>query len=153
MASRGSIPKMMEAAGIDMLPPEAGVPIVRRELTRGATSGEIVIANRLGIMGQDFDPVGIDPGASAVRDCLRSAGPMIGRIASVTPSGGLVVETTLDPREQPFLFDHQIDGTPVLPGVMGIEAFAELARLLLPGHHVIAIEYLYFNAAFKFFRH
>ena len=27
MATRGSIPKMMEAAGIDMLPPEAGVPV------------------------------------------------------------------------------------------------------------------------------
>ena len=32
MASRGSIPKMMEVAGIDMLPPEHGVPVVRREL-------------------------------------------------------------------------------------------------------------------------
>ena len=26
MATRGSIPKMMEVAGIDMLPAEAGVP-------------------------------------------------------------------------------------------------------------------------------
>ena len=39
---------------------------------------------------------------------------------------------TLDPGEQPFLDDHRIDGTPVLPGVMGIEAFAEVARVLLP---------------------
>jgi hypothetical protein len=30
MASRGSIPKIMEASGIDMLPPEIGVPIERR---------------------------------------------------------------------------------------------------------------------------
>ena len=37
MATRGSIPKMMEAAGIDMLPPEAGVPLIRRELTAGGT--------------------------------------------------------------------------------------------------------------------
>ena len=35
MATRGSIPKMMELAGIDMLPPEAGVPLIRRELTAG----------------------------------------------------------------------------------------------------------------------
>ena len=33
MASRGSIPKVMEAAGIDMLPPEHGIAVVRRELT------------------------------------------------------------------------------------------------------------------------
>ena len=35
MATRGSIPKMMELAGIDMLPPEAGIPLIRRELTVG----------------------------------------------------------------------------------------------------------------------
>jgi len=32
------------------------------------------------------------------------------------PRAGLTIETTLDPREQPFLHDHQIEGTPVLPG-------------------------------------
>ena len=42
MATRGSIPKMMELAGIDMLPPEAGIPLIRRELTAGGTRGEIV---------------------------------------------------------------------------------------------------------------
>src|SRR5262249_43905974 len=39
MATRGSIPKMMEAAGIDMLPPEMGVPWIRRELTEGGYRG------------------------------------------------------------------------------------------------------------------
>ena len=46
MATRGSIPKMMEAAGIDMLPPAAGVPVVRRELTGGGPGGEVVVAGR-----------------------------------------------------------------------------------------------------------
>src|SRR5579859_4286722 len=41
MATRGSIPKVMEMAGIDMLPPEAGVPLIRRELISGGTRGEI----------------------------------------------------------------------------------------------------------------
>src|SRR5581483_10933819 len=35
MASRGSIPKIMEAAGIEMLPPESAIPVIRRELTAG----------------------------------------------------------------------------------------------------------------------
>jgi hypothetical protein len=34
------------------------------------------------------------------------------------------METMLDPTIQPFLRDHQIESTPVLLGVMGIEAFA-----------------------------
>ena len=38
MASRGSIPQIMEAAGIDMLPPEAGVPTIRRELWPAAAA-------------------------------------------------------------------------------------------------------------------
>ncbi|RXL68465.1 KR domain-containing protein, partial [Citrobacter sp. AAK_AS5] len=32
MARRGSIPKIMEALGVQMLPPEAGIAWIRREL-------------------------------------------------------------------------------------------------------------------------
>ncbi len=52
MATRGSIPKVMELAGIDMLPPEAGVPLIRRELTAGGTRGEVVVAQRLGVLAE-----------------------------------------------------------------------------------------------------
>ena len=48
--------------------------------------------------------------------------------------------------------DHRIEGTPVLPGVMGIEAFAEAARLLAPGWEVTAIEDVEFLAPFKWYR-
>jgi len=66
--------------------------------------------------------------------------------------GGLTIETTLDPAIQPFLHDHQLEGKPVLPGVMGIEAFAETALCMLPGWHVDAIEEVNFLAPFKFYR-
>ena len=65
---------------------------------------------------------------------------------------GLTVETTLDPAKQPFLYDHQINGTPVLPGVMGIEALAEAAKLLYPERHIGAIEDVNFHSPFKFYR-
>ena len=55
---------------------------------------------------------------------LPKQGIMIGKISGMGLHSGLAIETTLDPKEQAFLYDHQIDGTPVLPGVMGIEAFA-----------------------------
>ena len=150
MATRGSIPKMMEVAGIDMLPPEAGVPFIRRELTAGATRGEIVVAQRLGIMTSEWDPEGgLDPVAASA---FVQSGPMIGHIAGMSVHHGLTIEATLDPKLQPFLHDHQIDGTPVLPGVMGIEAFAEAALALLPGWHIAAIEDVSFLAPFKFYR-
>jgi len=77
---------------------------------------------------------------------------MIGTVTGTGVYSGLAIDTTLDPAAQPFLHDHQIDGTPVLPGVMGIEAFAEAALWMLPGWHIQAIEDVDFLAPFKFYR-
>ncbi len=155
MATRGSIPKMMEMAGIDMLSPEAGVPLIRRELTSGETRGELIVAQRLGVMLNEWDETGgLDTQAMAASLGTRipAQGPMVGKITGMTLNGGLTMETTLDPAAHPFLYDHRIDGTPVLPGVMGIEAFAEAALCVHPGWHVEAIEEVNFLAPFKFYR-
>ena len=149
MASRGSIPQIMAAAGVDMLPPEIGIPVIRRELCAGSFRGEVVVAGALGMMVEEFDETGgLDPAAFTE----IQAGPMVGRVTAAHLYGGLSVETRLDPKQQAFLYDHQIDGTPVLPGVMGVEAFAEIAKLLLPDWNVISIENVEFAAPFKFFR-
>ncbi|WP_374689513.1 polyketide synthase dehydratase domain-containing protein, partial [Promineifilum sp.] len=66
--------------------------------------------------------------------------------------GGLEVETTLDPKAQPFLYDHAMEGTPLLPGVMGTESFGQLARALAPGYRVAAVFDEQFHAPFKFYR-
>ena len=155
MATRGSIPKMMELAGIDMLPPDAGIPVIRRELTVGGTRGEIVIGLRLGVLLNEWDSTGgLDTHAAqgAAEKGLPAHGPMVGTIAGMSLYQGLTIETTLDPAIQPFLHDHQIDGTPVLPGVIGIEAFAESAQSMLPGWHVASLEDVNFFAPFKFYR-
>jgi NAD(P)-dependent dehydrogenase (short-subunit alcohol dehydrogenase family) len=154
MATRGSIPKIMEMAGIDMLPPEAGVPTIRRELTAGGWKGEIVVGLRLGILTEEFDPTGgLDTEKVAAMLAARERPYlMLGKVTAARLYGGLVVETTLDPQEQPFLYDHQIDGVPVLPGVMSNEAFAELATLLAPGYRVASIQWDA-DRPFKYYRH
>jgi acyl transferase domain-containing protein/NAD(P)-dependent dehydrogenase (short-subunit alcohol dehydrogenase family) len=144
MATRGSIPKVMEMAGIDMLPPAAGVPWVRRELTTGGGSGEVVVAGRLGLLLKDWDTTG-----GLVERSPN--GPMLAKVR-MDLNGCLTVETTLDPAVQPFLNDHRIEGTPVLPGVMGIEGFAEAAVSIAPGWRVEAVENIDFLAPFKFYR-
>jgi NAD(P)-dependent dehydrogenase (short-subunit alcohol dehydrogenase family) len=149
MATRGSIPKMMEAAGIDMLPPEAGVPFIRRELVTGGWKGEIVVGLRLGILVKPWDETG---GLDVQAVSEQVAGPMSQAVRGFDMYDGLVVETTLDPKEQPFLDDHRIDGVPVLPGVMGIEAFAEAAQRIFPDRFVTAVEDVRFLAPFKFYR-
>jgi NAD(P)-dependent dehydrogenase (short-subunit alcohol dehydrogenase family) len=146
MATRGSIPTTMRAAGIDMLPAADGIPFIRRELTSGSRSGEVLVAGSLGVLEDDLaDRGGLASGLSA-------EGVMVGDVAGWSPHGGLVIETTLDPGEQGFLTDHRIDGTAVLPGVMGIEAFAEAARLPFPELVVASVEEVDFLAPFKFYR-
>ena len=146
MATRGSIPKVMEMAGIDMLPPAAGIPWIRRELTAGGGRGEVVVAGRLGALLQEWDAAGGLDAAAVQR------GPMTGGSARVDLGGCVTVETSLDPTMQPFLNDHRIDGTAVLPGVMGIEGFAEAALSVAPGWQVEAVEDIEFRAPFKFYR-
>ena len=150
MATRGSIPKIMEMAGVQMLPPEAGVAWIRRELLSSEYTGEVIVAGTLGMMAAEYDDRGGVDLTSVVGDDADH-GPMIGH-ATVSVHDGVVVETTLDPVQQPFLDDHRIDGTPVLPGVMGMEAFAETARLLAPDHHVLSVEDVTFAAPLKFYR-
>ena len=49
-----------------MLPPEAGIPLIRRELTAGATRGEVVIGQRLGVLLNEWDATGgLEPVAQA----------------------------------------------------------------------------------------
>ncbi len=147
MATRGSIPKIMAAAGVEMLPAEAGVAWIRRELGAGLTDGEVVVAGALGALAAEpHDTGGIDPSS------LTAEGPMVGEVVRASVHDGLVLQTTLDPATRPFLDHHRIDGTPVLPGVMGMETFAEAARLLVPDLHIAAIENVDFRAPLKFYR-
>jgi malonyl CoA-acyl carrier protein transacylase len=144
MATRGSIPKVMELAGIDMLPPSAGIPWIRRELIAG-TSGEVVVAQKLGVLAKEWDSEGgIDVAAKLPETALS--------MAISAARGSATIQTDLDPAVQAFLYDHQIDGTPVLPGVMGVEAFAEAATSLLPGWNIDCMEDVNFLAPFKFYR-
>ena len=149
MATRGSIPKMMEMAGIDMLTPEVGVPWVRRELVSGGRLGEVLVAGELGILTEEADA---DGGLDRTAVRLLTHGPMVGEVRSMGVFGPLTVETALDPTVQGFLDDHRIDGVPVLPGVMGVEAFAEVAALMAPGWQAASIEDITFVAPFKFYR-
>ena len=149
MASRGSIPKMMALAGISTLAPEVSVPWVRRELVCGSRLGEVIVAGDLGILTAEADS---DGGLDRAAVRLLTHGPMVGEVGTGGVFRPLSVETVLDPTAQGFLDDHRIDGVSLLPGVMGVEALAEVAALLLPAWRVASIEDVTFVAPFKFYR-
>jgi hypothetical protein len=83
---------------------------------------------------------------------LEARGIMTGKVTGMGLYDGLRVEITLDPALQPFLYDHQIGGIPVLPGVMGVEGMAEIAGLLFPDLQVVAVEDVNFYSPFKFYK-
>nr|MDJ0755810.1 SDR family NAD(P)-dependent oxidoreductase [Ardenticatenaceae bacterium] len=153
MATRGSIPTIMKAAGIDMLPPEAGVPTVRRELL-SPFSGEIVVGGALGILTEEFDEHGGVDLAQFAEKTAADQTPLLDKLTRWSLYGGMEIATALDPNEQPFLHDHAMDGTPLLPGVMGTEAFAELARFMVPelAEGSLTIGNETFHSPFKFYR-
>ena len=120
-----------------MLPPEVGVPVVRRELTAAGDGGEVLVAR---LARASCSRSATPPAASTPRptEPSRHAGPMTGRIAALTVGGGCAVRDRARP-EPPGLPQRPPHRRhPVLPGVMGIEGFAEAAAALLPGWHVTA---------------
>jgi acyl transferase domain-containing protein/acyl carrier protein/NAD(P)-dependent dehydrogenase (short-subunit alcohol dehydrogenase family) len=152
MATRGSIPEIMKRAGIDMLDPAEGLPVIRNALIAGY-SGEAVVGRRLGILVTPLDADGgLDTDGSLQARAKDKSLPLPFTNVSHNLHEGLVAEMKLDPKVEPFLYDHAIDGIPVLPGVMGIETFAEAAWLLAPSHHVVALENLRFLAPMKYYR-
>jgi acyl transferase domain-containing protein/NAD(P)-dependent dehydrogenase (short-subunit alcohol dehydrogenase family) len=153
MATRGSIPEIMKRAGIDMLSPVEGLPVIRHALLAGF-SGEAVVGHKLGILMEPFDKDGgIDPDGSLLARARERALPLPFDNVTFDMHQGMTAEIRLDPKVEPFLHDHAIDGIPVLPGVMGLETFAEAAWLLAPSYRVAALENVRFLAPMKYYRH
>ena len=157
MATRGNIPALMKEAGIDMVPPGQAAPMVRAELLGG--NGEAIIAGSLGVL---LEPRCQNGGLDVIKAniALRACKPMHTMLSHVTgfnPNQGLTLEAELDPKIQPFLYDHTLRGLPVLPGVMGIEGFSVAARHIgsvlassKGGLEVGKLEDIHFLAAFNF---
>ncbi|MDD6173893.1 MAG: SDR family NAD(P)-dependent oxidoreductase [Elusimicrobia bacterium] len=53
----------------------------------------------------------------------------LGEVKNLSAGKEIEAENTFN-AEYPFLFDHAIEGTPYVPGVMGIETFVETASML-----------------------
>ncbi|MBI4928012.1 MAG: SDR family NAD(P)-dependent oxidoreductase, partial [Anaerolineae bacterium] len=159
MASRGYIPELMKRAGIELMHPAEAAPVVRKELLAG-TRGEIVISGALGVMEADSANVGLD--LEKANQALTEGHPihiMLTRATGFTVEDGVILEADLDPESEPFLKDHTMNGTPLLPGVMGIEGLSTAARhiastLASPkgSLKVSRLEDIQFKTPFKFYK-
>ncbi len=115
MATNGSMKTILEARGVEMLPPALGAPMVGQLLEAGFI-GEALVAGALGDMAK----------ASVTRD---SETEFIDRIVERSENS-VVLEREFNLSLDRFMRDHIYEGNPVVPGVMGTEFMARAAKLL-----------------------
>ena len=123
MAVAGGMRTILVERGVDLLPPDVGVPLAADLVQRGVV-GEVVVCGALGALAQ--------PRIAAAPDAETAPAPATDLHHAAAPQTNEAELTlTLDPAAQPFLSDHVINGVPVLPGVVGLELMARAAARLL----------------------
>jgi enediyne polyketide synthase len=123
MGERLGTIERLDALGVDALSVDDALDAFDRLLD---AKGAVVVTSRFGA------PPSLSLGVSGL--------PMLRFIDETKihfPGVELVVETSLSYGRDPYLEDHAIDGLAVLPGVMGLEAMAQIASaLILLGDHI-----------------
>ncbi|MCA9564028.1 MAG: SDR family NAD(P)-dependent oxidoreductase, partial [Myxococcales bacterium] len=137
---------LMKAEGVELLPSEEGAALCLRLLEAGI-AGEYVVAGSLAGLEVGPGPVvlsglGGSPAAEATETRLR-----------VEVNGQRATGRVLLTADEPFMANHRIEGTPVLPGVMGIELSAQVAeRLFGDSLRFQGVEDFRFDKPFKLHR-
>lgn len=118
MGERLGTVERLEGKGVDALPFDLALATFEQHIASGS-SGTVAITGRFGL------PPGLEIGAP-VRPPLR----FVDRILVDFPGTELVAETELNLGRDPYLGDHCLAGYPVLPGVIGLEAMAQVVVAL-----------------------
>ncbi len=130
LAARSSAKTFLERSGQAFMTPAEGANHLVRELWSDGREGEVVISERMEAL--DLDRLMIpEPERlgwlSAASSCAAS--PMLQTL--ILDGERTVAERTLSASE-PFLDQHRMGATPILPAVIGLELMAELAALRAP---------------------
>ncbi|MBW2274105.1 MAG: SDR family oxidoreductase [Deltaproteobacteria bacterium] len=104
---------------ISAISPEDGVAWLLELLSRADLPVRVFLAGRFGT-----------PPTLAVEECPLPIARFLERIREHTPGVELVVDAELSLASDPYLADHVYAGSPLLPGVMGLEAMAQVAAAL-----------------------
>lgn len=126
----------LEAEGVDSLGVDDAIAAFL-ELVHGNATGSTVVTSRFG------PPPFLDIGPSPA-----VAPRFVDRICVHFPGVEIVTETSLWPGRDHCLVDHRVEGTMLHPGVMSLEAMAQVAATLTGAEApVVAIESVSFAGA------
>jgi len=131
MAVRGGMQSLLEGRGVELLPAEAGAKLAI-DLVDSATEGELVVSGRLG---------GLLPSPNH---------PLVD--GADFEGSAWSLRRTLSLESDAWILDHAIAGTPVLPGVVGVELMVAAAQLIHPGLAFGGLTDIVFNTPVKMHR-
>ena len=155
MGVRAGVETFLRSNGVDFVDPEDGMQIFLDEIVYGDVP-EIVLTGSLGRLDWDHQhrlemdeivptgaqnaPKGGDDnanGGSGSAAPVTPAAPaanakhFLGNVTSLQERSEIHLEKEFNLDSDPYLADHAIEGTPYVPGVMGIETFMETATALM----------------------
>ena len=154
---RAGVETFLRSNGVDFVDPEDGMQIFLDEIVYGRVP-EIVLTGSLGRLDWDhqllfeMDEIGADqkfnndssdngsddgsqngggqtPAAEPA--AAKDATHFLGNVQKMEAGHELRGEKEFNLKADPYLADHAIEGTPYVPGVMGIETFMETANALM----------------------
>ena len=155
MGVRAGVETFLRSNGVDFVDPEDGMQIFLDEIVYGRVP-EIVLTGSLGRLDWDhqlkfeWEEIGADedtgsddapkggsaaaaapaaPKAAAAVDASKAT-HFLGNVTSLQKGSEIHLEKEFNLNSDPYLADHAIEGTPYVPGVMGIETFMETATAL-----------------------
>ncbi|HAF96652.1 MAG TPA: hypothetical protein DCG50_11495 [Elusimicrobia bacterium] len=146
MAMRPGVEAFLKSQEMEFLYPEEGMNAVADELVYGRAP-EIVLSGSLGKLDWDkqleFAPDFPRGGNSGLH--------FVENIRSCAKGSSLAATTKFSLERDPYLADHSINGTPYVPGVMGLETFAEAASAV-SGAAPQALKNVHFTVPIKLLR-
>ena len=159
MGVRPGVVEFLTSQGLKFVDPYDGMQIFLNEIVYGRVP-EIVLTDDLGNLdwdkqirindpfiledeaeeggntpsggngGQSDTPAATEDSSESVKHPQdETENFFLGEVKNLAAGKEIAAENTFN-AEYPFLFDHAIEGTPYVPGVMGIETFMETASML-----------------------
>jgi malonyl CoA-acyl carrier protein transacylase len=151
MATRGSIQKILEGIGVQLLPAALGSQVLG-ELIAAGVHTEVLVSGAMGEMAIGMNDGRHSPYVGDETPKTTQQSSFFDTVEIDKGSKSLLAKTTLNPGREAFLFDHAIDSVPVLPGVFGMELFGQAAGALVTNKTVIGFKDVVFERPVKFHR-
>lgn len=119
LGQRGSLVQGLARSGATTISVREGSRLLLKTLATPGLPRRVAVHGRVGV-----------PAPPALAAATSLGGRFLENVLVHYPGIELVCEARLTLRTDPYLADHRIDGMPVLPAVMALEAMAEAAAAL-----------------------